>query len=67
LLIEHFSNIISQQQGIVPKKFHKDSIKLLQEYDWTGNVRELRNIIERLMILGEDEISENDVKIFAMK
>ncbi len=67
LLIEHFSNIISQQQGVAPKKFHKDSIKLLQEYDWTGNVRELRNIIERLMILGEDEISENDVKIFAMK
>jgi DNA-binding NtrC family response regulator len=67
LLIEHFSKLISQQQGIAPKKFHKDSIKLLQEYDWTGNVRELRNIIERLMILGEDEISENDVKMFAMK
>jgi DNA-binding NtrC family response regulator len=67
LLIEHFSLLISEQQGITPKKFHKNSIKLLQEYDWSGNIRELRNIIERLMILGEDEISVNDVKLFAMK
>jgi len=67
LLIEYFTKLISNQQGITPKSFHKDSIKLLQEYDWTGNIRELRNVIERLMILGEDEISENDVKLFATK
>jgi len=67
LLIDYFTKLISNQQGITPKSFHKDSIKLLQEYDWTGNIRELRNVIERLMILGEDEISENDVKLFATK
>jgi DNA-binding NtrC family response regulator len=39
---------------------------MLQEYDWTGNIRELRNVVERLIILGV-EISENDVKLFASK
>jgi transcriptional regulator with GAF, ATPase, and Fis domain len=67
LLIDYFTNLISSQQGITPKSFNKDAIKLLQEYDWTGNIRELRNVIERLMILGEDEISENDIKLFATK
>jgi DNA-binding NtrC family response regulator len=38
----------------------------LQEYDWTGNIRELRNVVERLIILGGIEISENDVKLFAV-
>ena len=67
LLINHFSKNIAAQQGNSPKSFHEDAIKLLQEYDWTGNVRELRNVIERLFILGEDEITENDVKLFASK
>ena len=43
------------------------AIKLLQEYDWTGNIRELRNVVERLIILGDKEVSENDVKLFASK
>ena len=43
------------------------AIKLLQEYDWTGNIRELRNVVERLIILGGNEISENDVQLFASK
>jgi len=67
LLINHFSKSIAAQQGNSPKSFHEDAIKLLQEYDWTGNVRELRNVIERLFILGEDQITENDVKLFASK
>lgn len=66
-LINHFSKAIAAQHGNNPKSFHEDAIKLLQDYDWTGNVRELRNVIERLMILGEDVISENDVKLFASK
>jgi DNA-binding NtrC family response regulator len=49
------------------KKFSGDAVKLLQEYDWTGNIRELRNVVERLIILGGIEISENDVKLFASK
>ena len=66
-LIEHFSSKIAEEQGIVPKIFSEKAIKLLQEYDWTGNIRELRNVVERLIILGDNEISENDVKLFASK
>ena len=67
LLIEHFTEKIASEQGSVPKKFSKEAIQLLQEYDWTGNIRELRNVIERLIILGGTAISENDVKLFASK
>ncbi|MDP2162587.1 MAG: sigma-54 dependent transcriptional regulator, partial [Flavobacterium sp.] len=67
LLIEHFAYKISEEQGNAPKSFSKAAIKLLQEYDWTGNIRELRNVVERLIILGGNEISENDVKLFASK
>ncbi len=67
LLIEHFAKKIANEQGGVVKSFSKKAIKLLQDYDWTGNIRELRNVIERLIILGEKEISEQDVKLFASK
>ncbi|WP_299517811.1 sigma-54 dependent transcriptional regulator, partial [uncultured Flavobacterium sp.] len=67
LLIEHFANKISEEQGNTAKQFSANAIKLLQEYDWTGNIRELRNVVERLIILGGSEISENDVKMFASK
>lgn len=67
LLIAHFSNKIADEQGITPKKFHKKAVELLQEQDWTGNIRELRNVVERLIILGGKEISEDDVKLFAGK
>lgn len=67
LLIHHFSGKIASEQGVVEKDFSKKAIKLLQEYDWTGNIRELRNVIERLIILGGKEISEQDVKLFASK
>jgi two-component system nitrogen regulation response regulator NtrX len=67
VLINHFAEKIAGEQGSAPKKFSADAIKLLQEYDWTGNIRELRNVVERLIILGSSEISENDVKLFASK
>jgi DNA-binding NtrC family response regulator len=67
LLINHFSTKISEEQGTAKKKFSSKAIKLLQEYDWTGNIRELRNVVERLIILGEQEVSENDVTLFASK
>jgi len=67
LLIEHFAVKIAEEQGNATKAFSKEATKLLQEYDWTGNIRELRNVIERLIILGGNEISENDVKLFASK
>lgn len=67
LLANYFAEIISKEQGIATKKFSKTAIELLQAYDWTGNIRELRNVIERLLILGQQEISEEDVKMFASK
>jgi two-component system, NtrC family, nitrogen regulation response regulator NtrX len=67
LLLEHFATKISEEQRIPQKSFSKTAIKLLQEYDWTGNIRELRNVVERLIILGGTEISETDVKLFASK
>ncbi len=67
LLIEHFTENIASDQGTTPKTFTKEAIKMLQEYDWTGNIRELRNVVERLIILGGSEISETDVKLFASK
>jgi DNA-binding NtrC family response regulator len=66
-LIEHFASKIALEQGNAVKNFSKSAIKLLQEYDWTGNIRELRNVVERLIILGGSEISEQDVQLFASK
>ncbi len=67
LLINFFATKISEEHGTVSKVFSEKAIKLLQEYDWTGNIRELRNVVERLIILGEDEVSVGDVKLFASK
>ena len=67
ILVDHFSNIISKEQGIETKKFTKDSLKLLEDYNWSGNVRELRNVVERLIILGGETISKDDVSLFATK
>ena len=67
LLVDFFANKIAQEQGTPSKKFSLEAIKLLQEYDWTGNIRELRNVVERLIILGEKTVSDNDVKLFASK
>ena len=67
MLISHFADKIASEQGNSVKKFSVAAISLLQEYDWTGNIRELRNVVERLIILGGSEISENDVKLFASK
>ena len=67
VLIEHFSKKIASEQGIPVKKFSAKAIKMLQEYDWTGNIRELRNVVERLIILGGKEVSPEDVKMFVSK
>lgn len=65
LLADHFLNAISQEQGISPKKLSKDAYKALEEINWTGNIRELRNVIERLIILCGNEITGSDVKRYA--
>jgi len=67
LLVEYFSKKIADEHGTAHKKFSDKALKKLKEYDWTGNIRELRNVVERLIILGETEVSEKDVKLFATK
>jgi DNA-binding NtrC family response regulator len=65
LLVEHFSKMICDEQGIPQKQFSKDALKELQKINWTGNIRELRNVVERLIILGDKIISGKDVQTFA--
>ncbi|SEL80231.1 DNA-binding transcriptional response regulator, NtrC family, contains REC, AAA-type ATPase, and a Fis-type DNA-binding domains [Aquimarina amphilecti] len=67
LLVDYFTKKISNEQGSPSKTFSDKAIKQLQQYDWTGNIRELRNVVERLIILGGKEVSEEDVKLFAAK
>jgi len=67
LLVRFFADKIAAAQGTPEKMFSPEAIVLLQEQNWTGNIRELRNVIERLIILGEKEVSANDIKLFASK
>ncbi len=67
ILTEYFVNIISKEQGIENKNFSKEALVKLNKYEWTGNVRELRNVIERLMILGDNPVSEDNIIQFASK
>jgi len=67
LLVDFFSAKIASEQGTLKKHFSVAALKLLKGYNWTGNIRELRNVVERLIILGSNEISENDVRTFASK
>ncbi len=67
ILVDYFSKKIAEEQGNAKKVFSDKALKLLQNYDWTGNIRELRNVVERLIILGGKEVSEADVKSFASK
>lgn len=66
LLVDHFSNMICEEQGIPLKPFDQKAIKSLQELNWTGNIRELRNVVERLIILSGKNVTEGDVKAFAV-
>ncbi len=65
LLADHFINEICTSQGKPPLTFTDDAISELQNITWTGNIRELRNVIERLSILCDKTITGNDVKMFA--
>ncbi len=67
VLVEHFAKKIVEEQNMPPKKFTDKAIEILKRYDWTGNIRELRNVVERLIILGEKEITDKDVKQFSGK
>lgn len=64
-LADHFISVICKEQGIPTKSINDKALKELQKLPWTGNVREFRNVIERLVILSEQHISETEVKAYA--
>lgn len=66
ILVEKFLQEICADYGTVQKAIDADAIKLLQQYDWTGNIRELRNVVERLVILSGKHITAEDVKNYVM-
>lgn len=67
LLIEYFSQSIADEQGNSAKIFDKKAIDALQNFSWTGNIRELRNVVERLIILGNNPVTSDDVTAFVRK
>lgn len=67
LLANHFSKMICDEYGMPVKEFSADAMQELKKINWTGNIRELRNVIERLIILCGKTISGDDVKLYASK
>lgn len=65
LLADHFLNRIAEEYGQPKKEITSGAIKALQELDWTGNIREFRNVMERLVILSPKQIDEKSVKAYA--
>ncbi|HRZ97795.1 MAG TPA: sigma-54 dependent transcriptional regulator [Paludibacter sp.] len=65
LLVTHFCDLICSEQGTQTKIFEEDAVEMLQVRSWTGNIRELRNVVERLIILGGQTITKEDVEMFA--
>ena len=65
MLAEHFLSMILEEQNMPAKTFTKEALKELQQLDWSGNIRELRNVVERLVILSDAKITDNDVAAFA--
>lgn len=65
LLAEHFLTMTCAEHGIPRKKFTKDALEALKNTNWSGNIRELRNIVERMVILCDDEITGFDVNTFS--
>ena len=65
LLVNHFIKLICAENGMPLRKIDDDAIELLQQHAWTGNIRELRNVTERLLILGGNTITKDDVMAYA--
>ena len=62
ILVDYFSDQICKEQGVQKKYIETEAINLLIEKNWSGNIRQLRNVIERLIILSDEIITKNDVK-----
>ena len=67
LLTDHFTNLLTVEQGLENKRFSSEALQKLKNYPWSGNVRELRNVVERLMILGDNPITTENINQFAPK
>jgi two-component system nitrogen regulation response regulator NtrX len=66
LLVNHFLQDICSDYGVAKKSIEADAIKLLQQYNWTGNIRELRNVVERLVILSGKSITKEDINNYVL-
>lgn len=66
LLIEYYLELIAGEYGQTKKIIEKDAMELLKEYNWTGNIRELRNVVERLVILSGKNITREDVENYVL-
>lgn len=66
LLIRYFIDIVSGEMGLPVKKIEETAVATLQQLNWTGNIRELRNVVERLMILSGDKITSKDVELYVL-
>ncbi len=67
LLVNHFTTLLTKDQGLEPKVFDSKAIDVLKNYPWSGNIRELRNVVERLLILGNNPITKENIIQFAKK
>ena len=67
LLVDYFVQNLRAEQGLDSKTFSNSAIERLMDYPWTGNIRELRNVVERLLILGSDPVTVDDIQQFASK
>jgi DNA-binding NtrC family response regulator len=65
-LVAHFLKDISEDYKQPPKEMDADAVKALQDYNWTGNIRELRNVVERLIILSDKKITKKDVENYIL-
>lgn len=66
MLVNYFIDQVSNESGMQPKSISDDAMKMLQDRSWTGNIRELRNVVERLMILGSNPVSPQDIKDYVI-
>lgn len=64
LLVDHFNRLVSEEYGVAPKPFSEAALKALFGLNWTGNIRELRNVVERLIILSGNSVELGDVENF---
>ena len=65
-MVDHFIESVCNEYGRQKKEIEDSAIQLLKEVDWTGNIRELRNVIERLIILSEQTITQSDVESYVL-